>query len=132
MTNHYRKGANAERELMQILYAKGFALLRAAGSGVNPLDCPDVIALKDGRILAFECKAWNATSLALSKEQFEGDVEWCKRAGAEFWIAWRMPREDWLFLKPQDFRFSGKNYLTTQTEAREKGILLDALMARLG
>lgn len=128
----YQKGARAERELMQLLHEQGFALLRAAGSGVNPMDCPDVVAMRNGRALAIECKAWDSTSLSISKEQFEGDVEWSKRAGAEFWIAWRLPREPWLFLKPSDFRFSGKNYLTTQTEAHEKGILLDALIARLG
>lgn len=131
MVQRYRKGANAERELMRILFEKGFSILRAAGSGVNPLDCPDVIAIKKGLILAFECKAWDSTSLSISKEQFEGDVNWCEKAGARFIVGWKIPREGWWCLKPSDFRFLGKNYVTTKTEAQKQGLLLEDFLATL-
>ena len=43
---HYNKGANAERELIKQLSMHNFAVLRVAGSGTNPLPCPDVVVLK--------------------------------------------------------------------------------------
>ena len=43
----YRKGARAERELINFFSGRGFAVIRAAGSGVNSLS-PDLLAFRRG------------------------------------------------------------------------------------
>ena len=114
---HYNKGANAERELMKILFLRDFAVLRVAGSGSNPLPCPDLVALKNGKILAFECKAKKGKYLAISHEQMDEETSWAKKAGAIFIVAWKVPRKGWLFFKSTDFRKKNKNYMITLEEA---------------
>ena len=100
----YNKGANAERELIKILDKVGFSVLRVAGSGVNPIPCPDVVALKNGRIIAFECKAKKGEYLAITHEQLDEEILWAEKAGAEFVVAWKVPRSGWLFFKAENFR----------------------------
>ncbi len=53
----YRKGARAERELINLLRENGFAVIRAAGS--KPID---FLAAKSGKIIAFEVKYWQKNS----------------------------------------------------------------------
>jgi len=124
---HYNKGANAERELIHTLSDMGFAVLRVAGSGVSPLPSPDVVALKNGRILAFECKAWKGNYLAIPIQTFDDEVNWAKIAGAEFFVGWKIPREGWLFIKSEHFHNAGKNFMVSLEEARKFSISLETL-----
>ena len=91
----YVKGANAERELTKLLKGKSFAVVRSARSG-GSISVPDVIAAKDGKILAFECKTWKEKP-RLKREEHAEFAEWCQRAGAIGFLAWRN-RGKWLFL----------------------------------
>jgi Holliday junction resolvase len=52
--NRYVKGARGERELLAKFADLGYSVVRSAGSGVNSIS-PDIIAIKDGRVYAFEC-----------------------------------------------------------------------------
>ena len=124
---HYNKGANAERELIHTLSDRGFAVLRVAGSGVSPLPSPDVVALKNGRILAFECKAWKGNHLAIPIVTFDDEVNWAKIAGAEFFVGWKIPREGWLFVKAEHFHNAGKNFMISLEEARKNSVSLEVL-----
>lgn len=123
----YNKGANAERELIKSLDLIGFAVLRVAGSGVNPLPCPDVVALKNGKIIAFECKAKKGEYLAIKKQQMFEEVNWSKKAGAKFVIAWKVPRNGWLFIDPRHFNDSGKNFMIKLDFARSVAMSLQDL-----
>jgi Holliday junction resolvase len=125
---HYNKGANAERELIHTLSDKGFAVLRVAGSGVSPLPSPDVVALKNGRILAIECKAWKGAHLAIPIVTMNDEVNWAKTAGAEFFVAWKIPREGWLFFKFEHFHNAGKNFMISLEEAKKASISLEVLI----
>ncbi len=125
---HYNKGANAERELIKIFDSKGFAVLRVAGSGVNPLPCPDVVALLNGKIMAFECKAKKGDYLAIKIEQMDEETSWAKKAGAMFFIAWKVPHKGWLFIKPEVFRKTDKFYMLKLDIAKENSILIDDLL----
>ena len=124
---HYAKGANAERELIHTLSDMGFAVLRVAGSGVSPLPSPDVVALKDGRILAFECKAWKGNYLAIPCVTMNDETNWAKTAGAEFFIGWKIPREGWLFVKVSHFHNAGKNFMISIEEAKKNSVSLQTL-----
>lgn len=98
MFGRYSKGARAERELSKKLKVLGFAVIRAAGSG-GTISTPDLVAIKKGRILAFECKAWKTTP-RLKKEEYEDFKDWCEIAGAMGFMAWR--NKEWKFLGVKD------------------------------
>lgn len=120
---YYNKGANAERELLNLLFVSGMAVCRAAGSGKgkNNIPTPDAVALRNGKIYAFECKAWKSGSLHISHQQIEDLDAWCGMAGAELVIAWKIPRKGWWFFEKKDLRKLEKSYGITQDEAFAKG-----------
>lgn len=98
-------------------------MVRVAGSGKNALPMPDIVALSKAKKLAFECKAWGASYLNLSVGQMEEQIGWAKRAGAEFFVVWKVPRKGFLFLDPNDFVKAGKNYVISLKKAQ--GCALD-------
>lgn len=100
MIKTYIKGARAERDLAKRLKDMGFGVIRAAGSGGN-VSIPDLVAIKRGRILAFECKAWK-TKPKLKKEEYNEFIDWCKRSGAMGFLAWK--NKGWLFLNIKDLK----------------------------
>jgi Holliday junction resolvase len=102
MVKKYLKGAEAERELAKMLKERSFSVLRAAGSG-SSISTPDLVAIKRGRILAFECKAWK-TVPKLKKKEYKDFLEWCERAGAMGFLAWK--NRGWLFLNIKDVKDS--------------------------
>ncbi|HIH16981.1 MAG TPA: hypothetical protein HA252_06260 [Candidatus Diapherotrites archaeon] len=128
---HYKKGADAERELIHLLFDKGFSVVRVAGSGKTALPAPDLLALHKSRILAFECKAWASDSIHLPVSQMQELLSWCERAGAEVFIAWKYPRRGWFFLKPEHFSKAEKNYSISLRHAVAKAIDLEVLTGRM-
>ncbi len=98
MVKRYNKGARAERELCRKLESCGFAMIRAAGSG-GSISTPDVVAIKKGRVLAFECKAWK-TVPRLGKKEYKNFKNWCDMSGAMGFLAWR--NKNWKFLGVKD------------------------------
>ncbi|MEM0360141.1 MAG: Holliday junction resolvase Hjc [Candidatus Diapherotrites archaeon] len=125
---HYRKGADAERELIQMLFEKGFSVARVAGSGATSLPCPDCLALSERKKMAFECKAWGAEYLNIPLQQMSELVLWAETAGIEIFVAWKIPRLGWRFIKPQDFRKNEKNYSLSLKEALSKGVPFSVLV----
>lgn len=118
----YAKGANAERELLQRLFAAGFSVARVAGSGVSSFNPPDLLAFSKSKKLGFECKAWDSSSLTIPAEQFEALVAWCKNADCTAVFAWKVSREGWFFLSPTAFHKTGKAYAVSHHEAQQKAI----------
>ena len=92
----YKKGARAERELASILWRKGYAVVRSAGSGNSY--SPDIIAIREGSVIAFECKAWNRKEVIIPRHQMEKMLEWKRRSGAELYLAWKYPYRGWFFI----------------------------------
>lgn len=109
----YDKGARSERELLNTLSQMGFSVLRSAGSGVNALS-PDLIAIRKGRAIAIECKAWNKGSISLDPMQYDKLVEW--KANTEFptFVAWRMNGEGWYFIEIEEFTRARANWNITR------------------
>lgn len=109
----YDKGARSERELLNILDGEGYSVIRSAGSGVNSLS-PDLIAVRDGRLIAIECKAWDRGSLALDPEQYQKLVEWESNSAFPTFVAWRMNGMGWFFIKLEEFEKGRSNYNITK------------------
>jgi Holliday junction resolvase len=83
--------------------------MRSAGSGVNSIS-PDLVAIKNGKGLAFECKAWEKSSLSIEPEKFESLCEWERNTGMQTFIAWRMNGESWFFIRLDEMKKTEKNY----------------------
>src|SRR3990167_3620509 len=94
---HYDKGSFFERQLKALFEAKGFFVVRAAGSGVAG-DAPDLIVLRSGQKNKFgvECKAWK-NAIYLDKPTVIAYQEWEKITGMQVFLAWKVPRKEWRF-----------------------------------
>ena len=126
----YRKGASAERELMRMLWDRGAAVIRSAGSGNSY--SPDVVAIINGRAVAFECKAWNKSELFVRREQYEKMVEWSRRANTPDFIAWKNPRAGWFFVPLEYLEKKVKHYGIRIDDVRRLTTTLDVILGRQG
>ncbi len=129
----YEKGARGERELLNEFYVRKYSVMRSAGSGVNSVS-PDIIALKGGKGFAFECKAWDNTSLSIEPDKYEVLMEWEKNTGMETFIAWRMNGKGWFFMRLNELKKTEKNYTVTRNTAMQisrtlKEILEEEMLA---
>ena len=125
----YTKGARSERELLSILHDNGYSVVRSAGSGVNSIS-PDLVAVKKGRGLAFECKAWDSTSLSIDPDKYRSLEEWRDNAGMDTYIAWRMNGEGWFFMRLDEMTRTEKNYTITMKIAKRINRKLDMIMVQ--
>ncbi len=66
MTN-YEKGANFERDIVNEFWRHGWAAMRSAGSGTIGFPVPDVIGVKEGDVIAVECKTTRKDRINLKK-----------------------------------------------------------------
>lgn len=124
---YYNKGANAERELIHVFFEHGFSVVRVAGSGKTALPAPDIVALKDGKILCFECKAWDKNYLNISSQQMDEVVGWSDRAGAILHIAWKLSHKGWIFFQPNQMKKTGKGYSMSKENALKHGLNLNVI-----
>ncbi|MDO8427795.1 MAG: Holliday junction resolvase Hjc [Candidatus Diapherotrites archaeon] len=127
---HYAKGANAERELLLMLFKEGYACARVAGSGSSDIPCPDLVALKNGKGFAVEAKAWNGNYLNIEVSKFEELQAWAKVSGLELLIAWKVPRKGWIFLKENQLRNTGKFYSINLEDAQNIGKTFEVLIGK--
>lgn len=126
----YRKGAEAERELMRMLWERGAAVVRSAGSGNSY--SPDVVAIIGGRTVAFECKAWSRDVLLVRREQYEKMVEWSSRAGAPVYLAWKYPRAGWFFVPLEYLEERERHYGIRLEDVRRLTTTLDVILGKQG
>jgi len=116
------KGANAERELLYLLFETGFAVSRVAGSGSSTLPTPDVIAVKNRIALAIECKTKSGNYLNIRSEQMDELILWEKLAGANAYVAWRLGKDQWYFIEIEKIEKTKKAYSISKKEIIEKGM----------
>ncbi|MCL4379069.1 MAG: Holliday junction resolvase Hjc [Candidatus Marsarchaeota archaeon] len=123
----YSKGARGERELLNELYNRGYSVVRAAGSGVNSVS-PDIIAVKAGKGMVFECKAWDRGSLSIELEKYESLRRWRDSALMDTFIAWRMNGQGWFFVKLDEMTKNRNSYTVTRKNAVAKGRRLENIV----
>ncbi len=95
------KGYRAERELVTSLWRHGFAVIRAPASGARIKNAiyPDIVAIYRGRIYAIEVKYHSSTPIYVPRHQAVKLLEFAKRAAAEAYIAVKLPRKGWRFIR---------------------------------
>ncbi|HUC39127.1 MAG TPA: Holliday junction resolvase Hjc [Candidatus Acidoferrum sp.] len=123
----YSKGARCERELLTILHDRGYSVVRSAGSGVNSIS-PDLVAVRKGRGLAFECKAWESTSISIDPDKYRSLVEWEQNSEMQTFIAWRMNGQGWFFVGLGELFRAEKNYTITMKDAKRINRKIDEIM----
>jgi Holliday junction resolvase len=124
MVHSYRKGYLLEWKLQHKLFDMGYAVMRAPRSGRIGLPTPDLVAIKDGKIIVIECKS-REDAFTVDAEQLKELQEWEKRAGATAYIAWKMSRREPLFLRLKDVLATNGNIGKKMLE--EKGIGIDEI-----
>lgn len=122
MPKNKSKGSKAERELFQKFIDSGtYRVVRVAGSGtMENADC-DLIAGKKGAKYAIEAKSSKKPVKYITKEQMEQFIIFSQIFGLKPVIALRFNREGWLFIRPNQMRDSGKNFVITLEEAKKRG-----------
>ena len=114
---------------MDLLFRAGYGIVRSAGSGVSKYPCPDLIAGKDGRVLAIECKASSQEYVYIKSEQMTNLIKFSKTFGAEPWIGIRFNNQEWVFLKPSRLkRTASGNYKVTRQLVSRSGKLFSELI----
>lgn len=117
-----KKGTKTERELIELFWNTGtWGALRAPGSGSARHPSPDIIASNQKRVLAIECKASKSEYKYIEKEEVDQLRVFSEVFGAESWIGARFNNKDWLFVRPEELKFTGTSYVLNFKEICEKG-----------
>lgn len=130
--SRYNKGARSERELLRLFSDVGFSVIRAAGSGVNPISPPDILVLKGEKRYALECKAWNKNRLAIDHEKYVALRRWEENTGIPTMVAWKIPYKGWLFIPIAEMERNPASYSITLNRAYEIGKKIEALIEHGG
>ena len=124
-----QKGANAERELIELFWNAGWAAHRIAGSGSSRFPSPDIIAGNYRKKLAIECTSTKANNQYITREQAEGLENFSKTFGAEPWIGVRFNHEEWYFMPLKEIKLTeNKNLVIKLNEAKLLGITFSDLV----
>ena len=121
---NYAKGYRAERDIVHELARRGYMVIRAPHSGSISLASPDVIAAKDGKLIVLECKS-REEAFTVPAEQLEELRKWRDVAPAHAYIAWKLNRKGWRFLRLADVEGNGGH--VGKKFAEEKGIPIEAI-----
>lgn len=122
------KGTGAERELVHLFWAKEWAASRVAGSGSIKYPVPDILASKNNRLLAIECKTTKNDCQYLTKEEIDDLKTYAKITGAEPYIAVRFAREEWRFLQPDALDVTISQFVISKKLALEVGKRIDEVV----
>ena len=105
-----------------MLHGEGFGVCRVAGSGSTPLPSPDLVAGKEGRSCAIECKSGKGRRY-ISEEQINELKEFSIRFGSEAWVAVRFDNLGWYFMQPENLQRSGvDNFVVYPELVKTKGV----------
>jgi Holliday junction resolvase len=129
MPNSNAKGDRRERELVNALDDRGFAVMRAPASGsATERELPDVLTGDGDVFYAIEAKSSSGRPIYLAGEEVEALVYFARNFGARPRIAARFDREDWYFFHPADLHVTdGGNYRVKKETALAEGVDLEEL-----
>lgn len=122
------KGTNAERELIHKFWANGFAAIRSAGSGSMKYPSPDIIAAKNGRILAIECKVTKEHYKYFEKKEIGDLKSFSEIFEAESYVAIKFKGQEWFFLDLNDLKETEKSFMVDIELVRNKGRLFGSFV----
>jgi Holliday junction resolvase len=113
LRNPKAKGTRAENELANILWEEGFAVVRgpSSGGGSKKRFQPDLVAIRDGAVVAIEVKARSDEGpVYIEAEQVLGLAEFARRAGGKAFIAYRAKGGEWRFHPVEGLQPTGSSF----------------------
>jgi holliday junction resolvase Hjr len=122
------KGSNAERDLIKMFWAAGWAAIRSAGSGSMQFPSPDVLAGNKIRRLAVEVKATKENKKYFSSEEVKQLYDFSSYFGAEPWIAIKFPGSFWVFINPEDLKKTEENFVFSIEDSKISGLSFEELI----
>ena len=129
MANSNAKGDRRERELVNELDDREFAVMRAPASGsATERELPDVLAGNGDLFYAIEAKSSSGDPIYLTGEEVEALVYFSRNFGAKPRIGVRFDREGWYFFHPADLHVTdGGNYRVKKETALADGTDMEEL-----
>jgi holliday junction resolvase Hjr len=121
------KGSNAERDLIRMFWAAGWAAIRSAGSGSMQFPSPDVLAGNKIRRLAVEVKATKENKKYFSSEEVKQLQDFSSYFGAEPWFAIKFPGSFWVFINPEDLEKTQENFAFSKENAKTRGLSFEEM-----
>lgn len=118
------KGSQGERELLHQFWENNWACVRVAGSGSMSFPSPDLLAGKDGKSFALECKTFKKKYKYLEEKEIAQLKKFAEIFGAEPWLAIRFDRQPWHLLRLADLQKTEKYWTVSLVLAQEKGLKL--------
>jgi len=122
------RGIQDERDLAQLLWKRGFAVVRAPASGASTrMPRPDIVAGHSGRGVQFaiEVKTTHDEKLYISRESVIQLMDFSQRFGCQpiLAIKFKGRGRSWLFIRPRQLAITPTmNFKITLTEALRKGM----------
>jgi len=132
--NIYMIGKSGELEICRKLFKLGFAVIRVPASGRRSkrLTYPDIVAIKNGRVLVFEVKIRETiSSIYIRSSQIRKCMGFVKRSGGIALLAIKIKSEGvWKVIEMHKFSskgFTTDNVLISSEEIRNAENLFDWL-----
>jgi len=113
-----QKGANAERELVEMFHQFSYSAVRVAGSGRMNFPSPDVLAGNGSQVFAIECKSTKHKLQYIDAEQIQQLKDFAAKFGATPIVAVKFSTK-WHFCSPDDMKLTpnGKHALHKEKHA---------------
>jgi Holliday junction resolvase len=128
--NRKSKGSNAERELLHYFWNNGWACMRAAGSGSIQWPEPDLIAGKDQKRFAIECKTSGDEAKYIEKKQVLDLIEFSKIMNVEPLLAIKFNNKKWKFFRPEEMNQTEKSFMISKEEIELKGRTFEEIIEK--
>lgn len=112
------KGSRAERELVNIFWESGFAVMRspASGSGRKHPQ-PDILVSDGEKIFGIETKSTSGDVVYIRKEEIEKLEKFCEKFGCDPLIGIRFDWKGWVFFRPEDCQTTENSYKISRETA---------------
>lgn len=128
-TKRRKRAFARERDLVRLLWKRGFACIRAPASGskVKHTVYPDIVAIWRGKVLVFEVKtSEQRRTIYVPREQIDKIVEFAKRAGGQAFIAVKIigQGESWKFIPVERLEHTSRGNYKVSIDLLEKALTL--------
>lgn len=112
-----KTGSVEERDLVNKLWAAGFAAMRApASGGATKRPLPDVLAGNGKLYLAIEVKSTKQDHIYIDNEKITNLIEFSDIFGATPYVGAKFIRKPWRFIKLEDLHVTRSNNYRVNTD----------------
>ncbi len=123
------KGSNAERQLVEMFWEKGYAAIRVAGSGSSRFPCPDVLASNGQKTFAVEAKATKTNYQYFRKDQIEQLINFSQTFNSEPILAVKFSTKWYFFYLTNLSITKNGEYAIKKKDAEEISISFEELIS---